>query len=88
MPKPGAEELRRDLENLTGFANRYRSYISTLESVFGSQVPPHGSSLAGQREEIIRRAPRAQRALDASGVTLAITPPPAFGGHVRRQRVR
>ena len=75
-----AGELREHLRVVEEFLADYRSYISFMQNVFGPIVPPHGTSQEDQRERILRKAPRAQRAINAAGANFAITPPPAFGG--------
>jgi hypothetical protein len=74
------DELREHRDALEAFERDYRRYVDAQKRQdAGYQVDPHELSRA--RGDLLRRAPRAQRALDAPGSTFAITPPPLIGGH-------
>src|SRR5918996_1006150 len=76
-----ADELRQHLTVLTAFEHDYREYVDAQKrQAAGYSIDV--ARLGAGRSDLLRRAARAQRALDASGVTFAITPPPLLGGPV------
>ncbi len=76
-------ELREHIEFLSAFEKDYRMYVYALDSELqtGNRYW-HPQAHAEKRGDLIRRSVRAQRAMDASGVRIALTPPPMFGGPI------
>jgi len=77
------QELREHIKVLTDFERDYRSYVTTqMRQDMGEAGPLTPDQLPTLRAQLVRRVSRAGRAFDASGVQMAITPPPMFGGPV------
>ncbi len=77
------EDLREHRSVLVDYERDYRDYVSALihERESGTRLYDE-RIMQAKRTALVRRAARAGRALDASGVGLRMRPPDLFGGPV------
>jgi hypothetical protein len=66
-------EIQEHIDVLLQLEQSYRLYVAAYER--GDQA-----AVTALRPDLLKRSSRAQRAVSASGVRFALTPPPMFGG--------
>jgi hypothetical protein len=75
------QQYARLRQAIAGFRNTYVAYLNdTLPLVHGGGVPAYDE----RRRALQRLAVRADQAVNASGLVVALAPPPALGGPVLR----
>lgn len=82
MARSTSAEFREHHDALAAFERDYRRYVNAQISAAQGHVSLSEGEYMALRSELLRRVARAGRGFQASGVQMALTPPPMFGGPV------
>jgi len=83
MARTTSSEYRAHHAVLVAFERDYGRYVQAQIAASQGHASMSEAEYAALRSELLRRVARASRAVQASGLQMALTPPPMYGGPIR-----